>query len=181
MTLDLAATSASGSGSTSGVPSSAKDRALALLASLSPRQRQVFDLVVNGHTGEAAAAALGISIRTLETHRLAIRQKLDVHSLSQLRAFAEAAGVVVASLLPAGESPTRLIAQLGHRERQVFDLVVEGRTGAEIAAVLGISEKTVETHAGRVSRKLFGVLRSGFGTVARAAAREAAAREGAAS
>lgn len=43
---------------------------------------------------------------------------------------------------------------LSTREREVLHLVAEGRTNKEIAHVLGISAKTVETHRGAVMRKL---------------------------
>ena len=40
------------------------------------------------------------------------------------------------------------------REREVFGLVVTGLANKEIAAVLGISEKTVKIHRGRVMQKM---------------------------
>jgi ATP/maltotriose-dependent transcriptional regulator MalT len=46
------------------------------------------------------------------------------------------------------------IAALSGREREVADLVASGRTNRDIAAVLFISEKTVETHLSRVFSKL---------------------------
>jgi RNA polymerase sigma factor (sigma-70 family) len=46
------------------------------------------------------------------------------------------------------------LASLTHRERQVFERVVEGRLNKQIAADLGISEKTVKVHRGRVMHKM---------------------------
>lgn len=46
------------------------------------------------------------------------------------------------------------LASLSARERQVLQLVVEGRTSAEIAARLHLSPKSVETYRSRVMRKL---------------------------
>jgi two-component system response regulator NreC len=43
---------------------------------------------------------------------------------------------------------------LGSRERQVLQLVAEGKKTKEIAAVLGISVKTADTHRSRIMRKL---------------------------
>jgi DNA-binding NarL/FixJ family response regulator len=43
---------------------------------------------------------------------------------------------------------------LSRRERDVFDLLVRGRSNAEISQLLGISTKTVETHRAHVLRKL---------------------------
>ena len=44
--------------------------------------------------------------------------------------------------------------QLTERERRVLQLLAEGHTNLEVGAHLGISVKTVETHRGRLSRKL---------------------------
>jgi DNA-binding NarL/FixJ family response regulator len=46
------------------------------------------------------------------------------------------------------------IARLSSREREVFDLVAEGRTNAAIAAELHVSDSTVKTHLNRVLSKL---------------------------
>lgn len=46
------------------------------------------------------------------------------------------------------------LAQLTHREREVLDLVVSGRTNREIAEQLEISVKTVEAHRARLMEKL---------------------------
>ena len=43
---------------------------------------------------------------------------------------------------------------LSHREREVLQLVAEGKTTKEIASVLGISVKTVESHRTRIMAKL---------------------------
>ncbi|MCO5992009.1 response regulator [Actinoallomurus rhizosphaericola] len=50
--------------------------------------------------------------------------------------------------------PPAALARLTAREREVFDLVVEGRTNTEIARTLSIAETTVKTHLGRVLDKL---------------------------
>jgi DNA-binding CsgD family transcriptional regulator len=168
-------------------PSAQDPRSMPLearFAALAPREREVFELVAKGYTTAQAADELGISPKTAEAHRQACREKLDAHTVAQFIAFAEAVGVDVGSPLPPGESATKLLGRLAHRERQVFELTAEGKTGAEVAKELGISIKTVESHALRASAKLCGVKRSGFAAVARAAVREAAATaqaEGAAS
>ena len=43
---------------------------------------------------------------------------------------------------------------LGSREREVLQLVAEGKTSPEIAALLHIAPKTVETHRQNIMRKL---------------------------
>jgi DNA-binding NarL/FixJ family response regulator len=64
-----------------------------LLASLSSREREVFDLAVRGATTANIATALHISVKTAQTHRAAINGKLDVHTPAQLIAFAVREGV----------------------------------------------------------------------------------------
>ena len=46
------------------------------------------------------------------------------------------------------------LARLSAREREVLQLLAEGRTGAEIAARLSLSQKTVETYRARLVEKL---------------------------
>jgi DNA-binding NarL/FixJ family response regulator len=54
------------------------------LAALSPREREVCDLLIRGHGNAQAAAELCISAKTVETHRTRIFKKLGVHSLAEL-------------------------------------------------------------------------------------------------
>ena len=46
------------------------------------------------------------------------------------------------------------LARLTPREREVLDRVVEGRLNKQIAADLGIAEKTIKVHRARLMRKL---------------------------
>jgi DNA-binding NarL/FixJ family response regulator len=57
-------------------------------ASLSAREKEVFDLVVAGNTNRNIAGALFISERTVETHRSRINRKLAIHSTAELIRFA---------------------------------------------------------------------------------------------
>jgi DNA-binding NarL/FixJ family response regulator len=54
------------------------------LGALSTREREVFDLLVRGFGNEHVAVDLGISRRTVETHRSRILKKLRVHSAVEL-------------------------------------------------------------------------------------------------
>ena len=54
------------------------------LRSLSTREREVLDLIVDGNTNKATAAALDVSEKTVETHRASVMQKLGVNSLANL-------------------------------------------------------------------------------------------------
>ncbi|HKZ16992.1 MAG TPA: response regulator transcription factor [Geobacteraceae bacterium] len=54
--------------------------------------------------------------------------------------------------LPESKSPEK--ALLSNREREVLQLIAEGRCTKEIAFSLGLSAKTVETHRQQIMRKL---------------------------
>jgi len=58
--------------------------ALERLASLTPREREVLDCLVIGKMNKITAHELGMSIRTVETHRARIMQKMQARSLSEL-------------------------------------------------------------------------------------------------
>ncbi|WP_010218180.1 response regulator transcription factor [Sphingomonas sp. PAMC 26621] len=58
-------------------------------ASLTRRERQVFDLLVQGHSNKAVAAALALSPKTVEDHRAAIVAKTGANGLAQLIALAQ--------------------------------------------------------------------------------------------
>jgi DNA-binding NarL/FixJ family response regulator len=51
-------------------------------------------------------------------------------------------------------SPTDLVERLTPREREIVQLISEGKSSKEIASLLGISIKTAETHRANIMRKL---------------------------
>jgi FixJ family two-component response regulator len=55
-----------------------------LLTSLTPRERQVAELVVDGLANKVIAANLNISQRTVEVHRSNVMTKLAVNTLPEL-------------------------------------------------------------------------------------------------
>ena len=61
------------------------------VAGLTPRQRQIMDLVLAGHPSKNIAADLGISQRTVENHRASIMKKTGTKSLPALARLALAA------------------------------------------------------------------------------------------
>jgi FixJ family two-component response regulator len=54
------------------------------LAHLTPREREVLELLITGHTSKQIAAALHVSVRTVEGHRRMVLSKMDVSSAAQL-------------------------------------------------------------------------------------------------
>ena len=61
------------------------------IARLTPRQRQIMELVLAGHPSKNIAADLGISQRTIENHRASIMAKTRSKSLPELARLALAA------------------------------------------------------------------------------------------
>jgi DNA-binding NarL/FixJ family response regulator len=62
--------------------------------SLSEREREIFQLVAEGHSNKEIATLLSVSPTTVETHRAHILQKLGVHNTAELVLFAVRRGVV---------------------------------------------------------------------------------------
>ena len=62
--------------------------------SLSEREREVFQLVAEGHSNKSAAAVLGVSPATVETHRSHIMEKLDLHSVAEIVLYAVRRGII---------------------------------------------------------------------------------------
>ena len=58
------------------------------LSSLSNREMEIIKLLVNGNSNKQAAGLLGLSTRTVESHRARIMLKLHVHSMSELMRIA---------------------------------------------------------------------------------------------
>jgi two-component system response regulator FixJ len=67
------------------------------LATLTPREREVFDEMVRGKQNKMIAFDLDISPRTVEVHRARVLEKLEARSLSELVRLALAAGVPISS------------------------------------------------------------------------------------
>jgi len=64
------------------------------LGVLSAREREVFSLIVLGHTQREIGSKLHISVKTIETHRAHIAEKLHCRTRAQLVAFAITVGLL---------------------------------------------------------------------------------------
>lgn len=61
---------------------------------LTTREREVFHLSAEGRTNSEIAERLGISVRTAETHRSHLMQKLDIHNQADLTRYAIRRGII---------------------------------------------------------------------------------------
>ena len=67
------------------------------VSALTPREREVFDLVIRGNPNKQVARALGCTERTIKAHRHRVMEKMQVRSLPELVSLAERVGVFVSA------------------------------------------------------------------------------------
>ena len=72
------------------------DSVRARLGRLTPRERQVFELVIRGDTNKQVARACGCTERTVKAHRHRVMEKMEAQSLPELVSLAERVGVASA-------------------------------------------------------------------------------------
>lgn len=65
-----------------------------LLDTLSPRQREVLRLIAEGRTTKQIAAELGISVKTVETHRAQLMERLNIRDVAGLVRYAILVGLI---------------------------------------------------------------------------------------
>ena len=101
--------------------------------------QQAFNAGASGYLlKEAAGTELKGAIEQVHSGRRYLSRQIEAHA---------------SALLARGSKPTPL-ESLSRRERQILQLVVEGRSSAEIGAALHLSAKTVETYRSRMMQKL---------------------------
>jgi|GEM_PF-2431920 DNA-binding NarL/FixJ family response regulator len=117
----------------------------------SPREKQVYDLMITGVRQRVIAQEVGISVRTTKFYYSSIFKKLGVHSSREVVAKH------YMKLNAIKENRTPGIELLSKAERRVYDQAVTGVSRKEIASRLFRSESTVIFHLKNISKKLGGV------------------------
>ena len=64
------------------------------LAGLTPRQREILQLIAEGHNTKSIAATLGVSFKTVEAHRAQMMDRLGIRDVAGLVRLAIRAGIV---------------------------------------------------------------------------------------
>jgi DNA-binding NarL/FixJ family response regulator len=64
------------------------------LERLTPRQREVLQLIAEGHTTKEIARTLNVSVKTVDTHRTQLMERLDIHDVTGLVRYAIRMGLV---------------------------------------------------------------------------------------
>jgi DNA-binding CsgD family transcriptional regulator len=80
-----------------------QDTVVATLEALTEREREVLELVVLGHTQREIAEKLHISVKTIETYRARISEKLGCRTRAELVSYAISAGLMGGILRPRAE------------------------------------------------------------------------------
>ena len=63
-------------------------------AVLTPRQREVLQLVAEGHSNKEIASRLNVALKTVETHRTELMDRLGIHGVASLVRYAIQVGLV---------------------------------------------------------------------------------------
>lgn len=66
-------------------------------AQLTPRQREVLQLIAEGHSTKEIARRLDLSVKTVDTHRSQLMRQLDIHEVAGLVRHAMRIGLISAS------------------------------------------------------------------------------------
>jgi DNA-binding NarL/FixJ family response regulator len=72
---------------------------------LSPREREVLDLIAQGYTNQQIADRFGLSVKTIETHRSRLVEKLGLRSRAELVRYALDSGLFPGGDATTGEAP----------------------------------------------------------------------------
>jgi RNA polymerase sigma factor (sigma-70 family) len=70
------------------------DAVRAHIAKLTPREREVFELIVRGNTNKQVGNLLHATERTIKAHRHRVMEKMQVQTLAELVSLAERAGIL---------------------------------------------------------------------------------------
>ena len=70
------------------------DTSASAAAVLTGREREVLQLIAEGHSSKEIAGLLGVSLKTIESHRANLMEKLNIHKVSSLVRFAIRSGLV---------------------------------------------------------------------------------------
>lgn len=64
------------------------------LESLTPRQREILQLIAKGQNTKQIALSLNISVKTVETHRAQLMDRLQIHDIAGLVRYAIRNGLI---------------------------------------------------------------------------------------
>jgi FixJ family two-component response regulator len=121
---------------------------------LTPREQEVFEDLVAGHSNKEIGRKRNISHRTVETHRARVMRKMQAQNMPHLVRMALEIGKGAEQSNSIATQTAQQIKQLTPREQEVFEDLVAGHSNKEISRKLNISCRTVEVHRARVVKKM---------------------------
>jgi DNA-binding CsgD family transcriptional regulator len=124
-----------------------REAAASRITSLTPRQREIMERVLAGHPSKNIAADLGISQRTVESHRAAIMKRTGSKSLPALArlAFAAATALPILPLpMPPWSDATESAEDPEQHENDHDQAQSTAESGAAIAAVSVVAAAATE-------------------------------------
>lgn len=74
------------------------DDSVSVFQLLSGREREVLQLIAEGHKSRSIAQKLNISVKTVDIHRTNLKNKLNIHTIAELTKFAISEGLTSATL-----------------------------------------------------------------------------------
>jgi DNA-binding NarL/FixJ family response regulator len=83
------------------------------LPTLTPREREITQLLAEGRSSKEAASALNLSTKTVETHRSNIMRKLSLHSIRDLVVYAIKNKIIQIEMPIGGDNPTDKMSARG--------------------------------------------------------------------
>jgi DNA-binding NarL/FixJ family response regulator len=110
---------------------------------MTPREREVAELLLAGASNSRIAAMLGVSPRTVQSHVSKVLKALDLPTRS-----------AVPRVLRADRELESGAQRLTPRQCQVADLISSGYTNDGAARALDVSTKTIEKHLGDIYHRL---------------------------
>jgi DNA-binding CsgD family transcriptional regulator len=113
--------------------------------SLTPREKQILKLIVAGVRGKQIALVLGISFKTVVTHRTHIMSKLECHTVAELVRYSLGHSLIQP---PAAEESV-MYERLREAHREYIDA-----SKAALAAVRSVSEMDADNSDNRESIRL---------------------------
>lgn len=72
----------------------------AVASPLTAKEREVLQLIAEGKSTKEVAAILSVSVKTIDTHRQHIMDKLDIHNIAELTRYAIREGLTSADARP---------------------------------------------------------------------------------
>ena len=117
------------------------------VAMLTPREREVFELVIRGRTNKQVANVLGATERTIKAHRHKVMEKMQVQSLAELVSLAERAGIL-------RDLSGYRTGELNNSHQEMVRIVPWDNRKSGIAALTKVSGELMKPRPDRLRRTL---------------------------